>query len=259
MEHSLTPNGITVSFERYGRGRPLVLVHGGFSDHLTNWQESKSLLAEQFSVFAVARRGRGETSTTQGHSIGDEAADVACVLQSIDASPFLLGHSYGAVCALEAAMLSTDRVRKLVLYEHPGPGMMNAEIIKHLEQLGERGDWNAMVQTFMTDVLQIPLSEVDEIRTTPFWDVWLADAPATLNDLHALTKHTFDATRYAGLDVPVLLLIGTESPRDAYFTDALAGVLPNARIHALEGQAHEGMTTNPEQFVGAISNFLLND
>jgi pimeloyl-ACP methyl ester carboxylesterase len=63
--------------------------------------------------------------------------------------------------------------------------------------------------------------------------------------------------RFHSLDVPVLLLIGTESPRDNYLTDTLNAVLPNATIVALEGQAHEGMTTAPEQFVDAISKFLL--
>jgi pimeloyl-ACP methyl ester carboxylesterase len=33
-----SPAGVTVSYERYGSGPPLVLVHGGFSDHRTNWE-----------------------------------------------------------------------------------------------------------------------------------------------------------------------------------------------------------------------------
>ena len=59
--------------------------------------------------------------------------------------------------------------------------------------------------------------------------------------------------------MPVLLLIGSESPRELYVTDALAAVLPDARIHALVGQAHEGMTTDPAQFVEVITDFLLAD
>jgi hypothetical protein len=48
------------------------------------------------------------------------------------------------------------------------------------------------------------------------------------------------------LDIPVLLQIGSESPRHLYVTDALAGMLPDARIQQLPGQAHEGMTTAPD-------------
>jgi pimeloyl-ACP methyl ester carboxylesterase len=79
----------------------------------------------------------------------------------------------------------------------------------------------------------------------------------SLNDVRALSRYRFEADRYRSLDRPVQLLIGTESPRDIYVTDALAAVLPDVRIVELDHQAHEGMTTAPQQFVEAISRFLL--
>ena len=257
MERITAPSGATVSYDTYGTGPPLVLVHGGFSDHQTNWQEVKPLLEGRFSVYAVARRGRGDSSATQGHSLDDEAADVAAVLRQVGEPAFLLGHSYGAQCALGAAALHPAGVRKLVLYEPPFPHLVTSERLARLEAIAEREDWDDLVQTFMLDWLQVPPDEVSEIRATPFWALWTADAKASLNDMRALTNHRFDAARYRSLGMPVLLLIGTESPRDLYVTDALAAVLPNARIVALEGQAHEGMTTAPAQFVDAISDFLL--
>ena len=39
-------------------------------------------------------------------------------------------------------------------------------------------------------------------------------------------------------------------------TDMLAGVLPRVQIHALKGQAHEGMTTAPEMYVDSVLAFL---
>ena len=58
--------------------------------------------------------------------------------------------------------------------------------------------------------------------------------------------------------MPVVLQIGTESPRDLYVTDALAAVLPDVRIQELPGQAHEGMTTAPEMYAEAVSRVLLS-
>jgi pimeloyl-ACP methyl ester carboxylesterase len=257
MERITAPSGATISFDTYGTGPPLVLVHGSFSDHTTNWQEVKAPLAERYSVYAVARRGRGESGATQGHSITDEAADVAAVLRQIDEPAFLLGHSYGAMCALEAAALLPDGVRKLVLYEHPFPKIIAPEVLAQLETFAEREEWDGIVQTFMRDALQVPAEEVSAIRASPDWGVWTADARISMNDLRAIANHRFDANRFSALDMPVLLLIGTESPRDLFVTDALAAVLADGRIHALEGQAHEGMTTAPAQFVDAIAGFLL--
>jgi pimeloyl-ACP methyl ester carboxylesterase len=95
MQRITLPAGTTVSYEKYGGGPPLVLVHGAFSDHKTNWQFVKPLLEKQFTVYATARRGRGETDATKGHSLEDESMDVVAMIQSIGEPVFLLGHSYG--------------------------------------------------------------------------------------------------------------------------------------------------------------------
>jgi pimeloyl-ACP methyl ester carboxylesterase len=75
--------------------------------------------------------------------------------------------------------------------------------------------------------------------------------------VRALSRYDFDADRFRELRVPVMLQMGTESPRRLYATDALAAALPDVRIEALPGQAHEGMTTAPEQYADAVSRFLL--
>jgi len=257
MERVTAPGGITVSYDRYGDGPPLVLVHGGFSDHLTNWERVRPLLRDRFTVYAVARRGRGQTSPTLGHSVDDESGDVAAVVRAVGQPAFLLGHSYGALCALGAAGRHPDGVRKLVLYEPPHPTAMPPDTVARLERAAATEGWDRLVETFMGEVLQVPADEVARIKATPFWRVWTADAEASLHDLRALSRHRFDAERYRSLRMPVQLLIGTASPRRIYVTDALAAVLPDVRITDLEGQAHEGMTTAPDQFVAAISTFLL--
>jgi pimeloyl-ACP methyl ester carboxylesterase len=256
MQRTTSPDGTTVSYDTYGSGPPLVLVHGGFSDHITNWQECKSLLEKQFTVHAIARRGRGETTATEGHSVLDEAADVVAVLRHVGEPVFLLGHSHGAICALNAAAQYPQGVRKLVVYEHVTAETLPPEDVAHLETFAAREDWDGMVEAFM-GILQVPPEEIAEIKTTPFWGTWTQDAKATINDLRALLKHDYSVERFRSLNIPVQLMIGSESPRELYLTDALAAVLPDARITTLEGTAHEGMTMVPQQFVAKVSEFLL--
>src|SRR5688572_29869342 len=88
-----SPAGATVSYESYGSGPPLVLVHGGFSDHHTKWEFVRPFFEKQFTVHAIARRGRGETGATEGHSLEDEGRDIAAVIRAIGETVFLLGHS----------------------------------------------------------------------------------------------------------------------------------------------------------------------
>ena len=256
MRRLVSPAGATVSWDQYGTGQPLVLVHGGFSDQRTNWEFVKPIFEKQFTVLAVARRGRGHTDATRGHSLEDEAADVVAVIQSIGEAVFLLGHSYGAHTALVAAAKVPDRVRKLVLYEPAWPAILRKDDFAALEKLAQARNWDGFAVTFFRDLLSVPVAELDELRTTELWPPIVADAEASLGDLRALRRYDFDPERFRGLRMPVLLQIGTESPRDLYVTDALAAVLPDVRIGKLSGQAHEGMTTAPEMYADAVSRFL---
>jgi pimeloyl-ACP methyl ester carboxylesterase len=258
MQRLTSPAGATVSYEQYGSGPPLVLVHGAFSDHKTNWEFVRPLFEEQFTIYAIARRGRGETDATVGHSLEDESLDVVALIQSIGEPVFLLGHSYGAQTALAAAAQIPDRVRKLVLYEAAWPHIVSKEGLERLEELAQAGDWEGFAVTFFRDTLFVPVEELDALRATELWPPIIADAEASLGDLRALSRYDFLAERFRELQVPVMLQIGTESPRDLYVTDALAAVLSDVRIEALPGQAHEGMTTAPEMYAEAVSRFLLS-
>ena len=118
MQRLISPAGATVSYDQYGSGPPLVLVHGAFSDYTTTWAFVKPLFERQFTVYAVARRGRGETDATEGHSLEDESMDVVAVMQAIGAPVFLLGHSY--VTDALAAVLPNARIEELPGQAHEG-------------------------------------------------------------------------------------------------------------------------------------------
>jgi pimeloyl-ACP methyl ester carboxylesterase len=256
MERITSPAGVTVSYDTQGSGPPLVLVHGSFTDHRTNWEFVAPLLAQQFTVHAIARRRRGETDPTTGHSVEDESRDVAALIEAIGEPAFLLGHSYGAQVALAAAARLPDRVRRLVLYEPPWPSISSKERMARLEELARAGDWDGFAATFFRDTLSVPAEELEELRATELWPPIVADAKASLGDVRALSRYDFEPDRFRGLRIPVMLQIGTESPRHLYVTDALAAALPDARIEELPGQAHEGMTTAPGPYAQAVARFL---
>ena len=258
MEHITSTAGTVVSYDRFGSGTPLVLAHGDFSDHRTNWMFVSEAWERAFSVVPIARRGRGGTSATSGHHLEDEAADVVAVLEALDEPSFLLGHSYGAHCALLAARLAPDRVRKLVLYEPPWPTVLTSATLERLEQLASAGAWGELAVTFFRDSLLVPQADLDALQGTGHWLPIVSDAPASLHDLRALAAYDFRPQHFAEVACPVLLQVGSESRRDLYVTDALAAALPDVRIETLTGQAHEGMTTAPVQYAAAVTGFLLN-
>jgi pimeloyl-ACP methyl ester carboxylesterase len=250
-----TPAGHDVSYVIDGQGPVLALVHGGFSNERTNWEFVWPLLREQFTLVAVARRGRGLTAATTGHSIGDESHDVASVIELFGEPVYLLGHSYGAHCALGAARLAPDRVRKLALYEPPRPDIFSRAQFQRWESVAAAGDWDGFAWSFFRDGLRVPDADLQAYRDSALWPDVVADAPATLGDLRALDRYWMTAEDFRGVDMPVLLQTGTESPADLYWTDELARVLPRATVEPLAGQAHEGMTTAPDLYAESVLRF----
>jgi pimeloyl-ACP methyl ester carboxylesterase len=232
-----------------------VLVHGMFGDHRLNWDSVKASLAEQYGCRAVARRGRGGTTVSKGHRVGDEGQDVAAVIRSIGEPVFLLGHSYGATVALAAAAIVPDLIRKLILYEAPWPGITSQDVDR-LEGIAQVGDFEKLVVTFYHEYLGVPMEEVTALRETELWPRMVADAEATVQDLRAMSVHEFDPESCRELSFPVLLQVGTESPRSAYVTDALAAVLPDVRIDELAGQGHDAVLLAPHQYMQSVARFL---
>ncbi len=251
-----TPTGVTLSYEVEGDGPPLVLVHGSFSDHCSNWAPVRPNLVERFTLYALARRGRGETDATTRHSVEDEAHDVEALIRAIGDEVYLVGHSYGAQVALAAAARCEGLVRKLVLYEPPKPESADPEAVRELESIARREDWDALAETFFREFLEVRPDELEGLRASAFWPPIIKDARASLGDLRALVGYSFSAERFRSLRIPVFLQFGSESPGHMFATDELARVLPDARTDELAGQGHDAMITAPDDYSRSLVAFL---
>ena len=148
MEKVLSRDGTSIAYHSSGTGAPLVLVHGtgGTSQR---WAPVLPLLEKHFAVYAMDRRGRGESGDgASPYSAQREFEDVAAVVDAIGTGVHLFGHSYGAVCALEASLL-TDRIDRLILYEPPiplpGPRDEDDGVLKKLEDLLAAGERAAVL------------------------------------------------------------------------------------------------------------------
>lgn len=257
METVTSTDGTEIAYERTGDGPPLVLVHGTSADH-TRWAPVLPALEERFTVYAVDRRGRGASGDADDYALEREFDDVAAVVGSIDEPAVLLGHSFGALCSLEAARRT--RPRGLVLYEPPilvGDNELDAGgTLSAMRGLLEEGENERALMLFFRDVAGVPASELEVLRSAPNWPARVDAAPTVLRETEAPTTYEFDPNRFADVTTPTLLLLGGESPR--YLTDAtksLAEALPAARTAVLDGQGHVAMNTAPERFVREVFAF----
>jgi len=231
-----------------------VLVHGTGADH-NRWAGVIGALGDRFTTYAVDRRGRGASGDADTYSMEAEFDDVVAVVEAIGGEVDVLGHSYGAVCSLEAA-LRTD-VRRLVLYEPPLP--VGIEVYppglgERLDALVAADDRDGVISTFMQEVVRMPAAELDALRRDASWAGRRAAAHTIPRELR-LADAGFE--RYAALRSPTFLLVGGDSPPFLVEPSRrLEETIPGARLVSMPGQQHVAMNTAPELFIGHVVDFL---
>jgi pimeloyl-ACP methyl ester carboxylesterase len=178
------------------------------------------------------------------------------VVDSIGKGVDLLGHSFGAICALEAA-LRTPNLRRLVLYEPPLPvgGILSDDMARRMEALLSAGDREGVLTTFLADVVRLPPTELAALKALPSWKGRVAAAHTILREMRS--SYVFRPERFATFRTPMLLLVGGDSP--PFFAKAIETIraaLPASRVVALPGQRHTAMNTAPELFLREVLGFL---
>ena len=231
-------DGTRVALDRSGSGPPLVIVVGAFCDRSTS-KPLAALLAPSYSVYEYDRRGRGDSGNGLPFSIEGEVQDLAAVAAAAGQPPFVYGHSSGGALALEAAARCVE-MRSLVVYEPPytGDDHPSPEFGQHLDQLVAAGrrdqateQWLAMTGT--------PPPIIESIKSSPGWAHRQALAHTLSQDLRLANNGQVPIDRLKRIDAPVLAAAGAASaPWAASTTATLAGALPRATEHIVEGQHH---------------------
>ncbi|WP_416840836.1 alpha/beta fold hydrolase [Haloferax sp. DFSO52] len=259
METISSMDGTQIAYERTGNGPPLVLVHGTSADH-TRWEIVRSPLEAHATLYAIDRRGRGESGDSPDYALEREFEDIAAVVDSIAEPVILLGHSFGALCSLEAA-LRTDNLLKLILYEPPIPigdhYPDTEDVVTEMMALYEDGNAEEALVLFFTEVARVPPMELDALRAAPNWPARVAAVKSVIREVSLDDQYEFDATRFEDLTVPTLLLSGSESaPFLKAAIEALRTALPDNRVVVFDGHAHAVMNTAPDRFVDEVVSFL---
>ncbi|MGA8604946.1 MAG: alpha/beta hydrolase [Thermoplasmata archaeon] len=258
-----------IHYDLAGEGDPTVLVHGSLVDR-TSWDGVRTRLAQSLAVLAYDRRGHGESSgTARTHPVGDDADDLAQLLESLDFYPVhLIAHSYGGAVALRLAVDRPEMVRSLVLHEPPLVGLLEEDpatapeadrlwagtkAILAMVDAGRpveaaREIVNAFsVEPGAWDRLR-PDVQRGLIRHVDRWAEELRDPEAT----HA------NRAGLAELLIPTLVSTGERSPPFlGRIGRRLAESLRNATFRTLPGVGHVPHISDPDQFIALVHSFLV--
>ena len=255
----LGADGVRIGLLTAGSGPAVLLVHGGMGS-IDSWRPIVGRLTGRFRVTAMDRRGRGTSGDADGYALDREYADVAAVAEALagdQGGPVdVVGHSYGATCALGAAARGAP-FRRIVLYEPPGPETAADRWPERLSAMVAEGQVGRAVFTFLTEIIGLSRAEVEALRDAPGGRDVLPVAAATLpREARALAEVDL-AAEAAGVRQPVLLLLGAASPNWAgEITRQLAAALPAATVTELPGVGHRGLDTAPDLVTAAVIGFL---
>ena len=258
----------TPFFREVGAGPGVVCLHANASTS-SQWRALMERLAPKFRVLAPDSYGAGRSpawATDRPISLRDEATLLEPVFARAGEPFALVAHSYGAAVALIAALAQPHRLRALALYEPTLFALLDAEAP--------------------------PPNEADGIRTTAaraaialdagnpagaaecFIDFWMGTGSwARMPEARkgpiagsivnvrgwagALFGEPTPLEAFASLDVPVLYMVGKDSPASSLgVARLLTSTLPRVEVIEFEGLGHMGPVTHPDVVNEAISRFL---
>jgi pimeloyl-ACP methyl ester carboxylesterase len=254
----VSADGTQIVTLQEGRGRPIVIVHGG-SSRASQWARVAGALAGGFRVVRIERRLYGGSGPPRSpHAMAREVEDVEAVLARLGEPAMLVGHSSGGVVALETALRQPANLAALALYEPPVAvtAPLGGAALKRARAAVERGRPGKAMAIHLVKVVEMPWLTVTLLRLTAAWKDLRALAPAQIADDEAMASLGVGIDRYARIAIPTLLLGGGRSP--AHLRRGLASlarVIPGARQVELPDQAHVANLSAPGEVAGCLWDF----
>lgn len=228
-------------FDARGDGPPFVLLHPGGTDSRA-LEPLAGELAGSYRVLTPEQRAHGHTPDPGGPlSYAAMAGDTIAFLEREAGAPVhLLGYSDGAVVALAVALRRPDLVRDLVVaagvHHHGGwaPGVLEDQ---------------ARVPEFMADAYA---------EVSPDGREHYGQVVEKLRRMHAREPAFTDAD-LAGLDLPVLVLLGDDDEVRLEHAVAMYRALPQAELAVVPHASHGVLVEKPGLCARLITDFHATD
>ncbi len=271
-----------------GKGAPVIVLHGGPDFDHSYLLPDLDRLAASFRLIYYDQRGRGNSAD----QVRPEDVTLQSDLDDLDVvrrhyrleSPALLGHSWGAVIALEYALQHANTVSYLILM-NPAPASASdyAELRKaYVHKLGadmdrqkeiiasaayQAGDPEAVTARYRIHFKYALARHEDyEKLMVAMKAAFIRQGAAGIVKARAvedrLYKDTWDLPDYnlmprlATLRIPTLVLWGDQDfiPKDT--SAHIAGAIPGAQLVVLKDCGHFSYLECPDQVGRVINEFL---
>lgn len=211
-----------IYYEVYGKGEPLVVLHGGLLGSIYEMHQFIDSLSKRYQVIAVATRGHGKSELgTKPLSIRQKADDILAVVDAVTSERVtILGFSDGGFGGYMFASEYPERVKKLIAI---GAGEQTPEL--------RRMEFNA-VELFQLDPAY--MEQQLALMPEPHRLMELGNQIADFYNSTLITKELFEK-----IQCPVLVMAG-EKDRNAALETILSAyrMIPDSQLAILPNAGH---------------------
>ncbi len=234
-------NGLRMYYEIHGKGRPILLLHGGIGG-ISIWSKTIQVLAKDHQVIAPEQMGHGHTADlpSREFSYAQMSEDTAALLQQLHiTSVDVFGGSDGGI------------IGYLLAINHP-------QLVRKLVTSGSNVDREGLPPPKSGEVTpeQLPKMFRDEYeRVSP-------DGPqhyrVFINRVAAMwRKYPYvERSKLASIGCPTLIMVGDHDFFPVEVADHIAKAIPGAQLMVVPGAGHGTFRDNPELVHLAVLQFL---
>ena len=250
-----------VGYRRSGRGPAVTLIHGvGLKGSI--WAPQIAALESDHEVIAVDMPGHGASSPPpEAPRLIDYAEAVRAVLDTLGVEMAnLVGHSMGALVALEFALAYPERTHSVVAMNAVfcRTSEQRAAIFARVEELdgGTRlPNWSGTLLRWFGDPVPPHLTQAAASTETLLAN---ADPVGYARTYRLFAEGDADhGARLADLAVPALFLTGADDPNSTpAMSAAMARLAPQGRLVTLPQTRHMMALTHADAVNRELRNFL---
>lgn len=259
MSSMVTDRGI-VHYEAYGRGQPVILLHG-WLESWDHWRGTMESLARSNRTYALDFWGFGESGK---RGVGFTVPDYVEMVEQFMARlgiwhAAVLGHSMGGTVSLGLALEHPDRVQKVAVVGSPVMGDGLALLLR----LAARR-LLASVAYRMPGALPLGVRLFSPLLARD-WKTWYKMferdlSRTTLESFHvsiASLRETDLCPRLSEIQMPTLGIYGQKDRIvDPEQGDLLEQEAPQAEVYRFRRSGHFPMMDEPERFYQVLGQFL---
>lgn len=259
MSSIVTDQGI-VHYEAYGRGKPVILLHGWINSWDV-WRDTMLAIPDlgRYKVYALDFWGFGESSKQetppfQIQSYANMVSQFMEIMGMVEAPVF--GHSMGGTVSLTLALNAPERINKVAIVGSP----INGNSLNFFLKLSgiswiARLAWS--VPAIKLLVMRIVLARDSvRVRKMIFRDIDKANTESFFRSIDDLRRTDLRGQLHR-LTVPTLGIFGVrDNIVNPNQSKLLAKGVSKARVEMMQKSRHFPMLDEPDRFIQIVKEFL---